>query len=116
MRQAREDARWQRFPDTSNFHSTLYTALSRREVAAMFCAAGWKVREPDDWDHLEVHCPWAELVIESASPILMHGPVADVAVNAERLFAVLERAGVTFTAESYGPGGELLREWRTAPS
>jgi hypothetical protein len=99
-------------PDSSNFYSSLHTMRSRREIAGLFGAAGWEVREPDDWDHLEVHCPWAELVIESASPILMHGPVADVEANAERVLAVLTGAGVAFTAECYGPDDELLREWR----
>jgi len=99
-------------PDSSNFYSSLHTSMSRREVAGLFGAAGWEIREPDDWDHLEVHSPWAELVIESASPILMHGPVADVESNAERVLLVLELAGVAFTAECYGPGGDLLQKWK----
>jgi hypothetical protein len=33
----------------------------------------------------------AEPVIESASPILMHGPVADAEVNAERVLAEVHR-------------------------
>lgn len=99
-------------PDTSNFYSSLQTTLSRREVAGLYGAAGWEVREPDDWDHLEVHCPWAELVIESAAPMLMHGPIADVATNAARILAVLELAGIAYTAECYSPDDELLREWR----
>jgi len=98
-------------PDTSNFYSSLHTTMSRREVAGLFATAGWEVVEPDDWDHLEVRCPWAELVIESAAPVLVHGPVADVAANADRVLAVLGRAGGAVTAECYGPGGELLREW-----
>src|SRR4051812_44556763 len=95
-------------PDSSNFYSSLLTSMPRREVADLFGADGWEVIAPDDWSHLEVRCPWAELVIESASPILMHGPVADVAANAERVLAVLGRAGVAFTAECYGPDDELL--------
>ena len=98
-------------PDTSNFYSSLHTAMSRREVAGLFAAAGWEVVEPDDWDHLEIRCSWAELVIESAAPTLVHGPVADVAANAGRVLAVLAGAGVPFTAECYGPDGEMLREW-----
>ncbi len=47
-----------------------------------------------------------------ASPILLHGPVADVETNAERVLALLERAGVAFTAECYSPDDELLREWK----
>jgi hypothetical protein len=107
-------ARWRsrQMPDSSNFYSSLHTRRTRREVGALFEAAGWAVREPDDWDHLEVHCPWAELVIESESPILMHGLVADVAANGDRVLAPLRAGGVGFTAEGYGPENELVREWR----
>src|SRR5689334_5896058 len=94
-------------PRGSNFFSSLHTALTRQEVAGLYGAVGWEVREPDDSDHLEVHCPWAELVIESESPILLHGPVADVEANAERVLAVLRRARVVFGAECYGPDDEL---------
>ena len=40
----------------------------------------------------------------------MHGALADVLGNAEELVAPLRAAGVSFTAECYGPDGELLRE------
>jgi hypothetical protein len=101
--------------DISNFYSSLHTAMSRREVAGLFAAAGWEVIEPDDWDHLEVHCPWAELVIEAESPILKHGTVADLPTRAEELVAPLRVAGVSFTAECYGPepDRELLLELRS---
>lgn len=68
------------------------------------------MREPDDWDHLEIQCQWAELVIESESPILMHGPVADILDRAEQLVAPLRTDRIFFTAECYGPDGELLRK------
>ena len=90
-------------PDTSNFYCSLHTSLSRKRVAKLFAAEGWQVREPDDWDYVEVICPWAELIIESASPILLHGPVADVEANAARILAVLEKTGLVFGAESYRP-------------
>lgn len=104
-----------KLPDHSNFYSMLRTNLSRKQVAGLFGARGWEVVEPDDWDHLEVVCPWAELDIESEWPILMHGPVADVVAHAEEAVAPLRAAGVRFTAECYGPmpDHELLRELRS---
>lgn len=102
-------------PDFSNFYSSLHTTLSRRDVAELFGAAGWEVIEPDDWDHLEVRCPWAELIIEAESPILVHGPVADLPARVDELVAPLRVAGVSFTAECYGPepDRELMRELRS---
>ena len=96
-------------PDTSNFYSSLHTTLSREQVAGLYGALGGRVRKCS-WTDYEVLGPWAELVIEAESPILMHGPVADVLTRAEELVAPLRAAGVSFTAECYGPGGELLRE------
>jgi len=52
----------------------------------------------------------AELMIEADVPILMHGPVADLLVNAEELVSPLRAAGVSFSAECYGQDRELLRE------
>jgi hypothetical protein len=41
----------------------------------------------------------------------MHGPVADVDINAEHILDILHQAQVEFTAESYGPDDQLLQEW-----
>lgn len=58
---------------------------------------------------------WAELVIEAESPILMHGLVADLPARVEELVIPLRAAGISFTAECYGPepDGELLLELRS---
>ena len=100
-------------PDGSNFFSSLHTALSREQVARLYGALGWQVRKCS-WVDYEVFSDWAELVIEAESPILMHGPVADLPDRAEELVAPLRAAGVAFTAECYGPEPEhdLLRELR----
>jgi hypothetical protein len=64
-------------PDSSNFFSSLHTTLSRKQVAWLYGALGWRVRKCW-WVDYEVISDWAELVIEAESPILMHGPVADL--------------------------------------
>lgn len=95
-------------PDISNFYGSLHTALSREQVAGLYGALGWQIRKCS-WTDYEVSCPWAELAIEAESPILMHGAVADVLAHADELVAPLRVAGVSFTAECYGPARELLR-------
>lgn len=101
-------------PESSNFYSSLYTSLTREQVAGLYRALGWRVRQCS-WVDYEIISDWAELVIEGESPILMHGPVADLPARAEELVAPLRAAGVTFTAECYAewPNGELLLELRS---
>lgn len=96
-------------PDKPNFYSSLHTTLSREQIAGLYGILGWRVRKCS-WTDYEVFGPWCELVIESESPILMHGSVTDVVAHAEDLVAPLRAAGVSFTAECYGPDEELLRE------
>jgi hypothetical protein len=101
-------------PDSSNFFILLHTPLSREKVAGLYEALGWQVRKCS-WVDYEVISDWAELVIEAEGPILMHGSVADLPSRAEELVAPLRAAGVSFTAECYGPGPdrELLLELRS---
>jgi hypothetical protein len=99
-------------PNKSNFFSALDTSLSREQVAGLYSVIGWQVRKCS-WTDYEVISDWAELVIEAEDPILMHGPVADLQARAEELVAPLRAAGLSFTAECYGPNGELLLELRS---
>jgi hypothetical protein len=96
-------------PDS--FAAGLYTRLSKRRVAALFVALGWSVRKCT-WADYEIIGPFAELVIEAEAPILIHGPMADAGVNAERILATLREAGVAYDAETYDNKGDLLREFR----
>jgi hypothetical protein len=101
-------------PDTSNFFSALHTRQTREQIADLFRSAGWTIVAPDDAEHLRLECRWAELILESESPILLHGPVADVLNHAETIVAPLSAAKISFNAECYGPEPErlLLRELR----
>lgn len=92
-------------PDSSNFYSSLQTTWSRERIAALYGKLGWRVRKCS-WDDYEVISDWAELVIEARNPILMHGPVADLPARVEELVAPLRAAGISFTAECYGPEPE----------
>jgi hypothetical protein len=101
-------------PDSPNFWSSLETDLSRGQVAGLYGALGWQVRMCS-WVDYEVTSDWAELVIESERPILMYGSVADLEVRAEEVVAPLRAAGVSFSAECYGPRPDekLLAELRS---
>jgi hypothetical protein len=98
-------------PDTSNFHSALDTNLSRQQIAELFRPLATRIRKRG-WEEFEVFCPWAELIIEAESPILMHGTVANVLVNTERILLLLREAGVAYSAECYGESGKLLQEYK----
>ncbi len=100
-------------PDGSNFYSALDTPLSPEQVAGLYRTLGWQVRKCS-WVDYEVISDWAELVIEGDGPVLMHGAVADLPARAEELVAPLRAAGISFTAECYGPAPDqqLLLELR----
>jgi hypothetical protein len=99
-------------PDGSNFFASLATELSKEEIARLYGSCDWAVRRCALVD-FEIRCPWAELIIDGQSPILLHGPVAQVLLNVEAILAPLRAAGVSYTAECYGEAEELLRrdEW-----
>jgi hypothetical protein len=89
-------------PNRGNFYSTLDTHLSRKQVAELYARNGWRARKCT-WVDYEITCDWADLVIESELPILLHGSVADLLNNVERIVAPLRASGITFKAECYGP-------------
>jgi hypothetical protein len=98
-------------PNTENIHCALHTTLSRQQVADLLRPLGGTIRKCA-WDELELRCPWAELIIESESPVLLHGSVADLLTNADRLLSPMREAGVAYTAECHDEDGELVRELR----
>jgi hypothetical protein len=102
-------------PESSNFYAALDTRLSKQRVAELFRPLATTIRKCA-WDEFEILCPWAEVILEDEAPILLHGLVADVFSNAERLLAALREAGVSYSVECYNDGGELLREytWESA--
>lgn len=98
-------------PEVDNFFSSLDTTLSPEQVAGLYHSLGCRIRKCS-WTDWEIIGPWCDLVIEANSPILMSGAVADVMTRADEVIAPLIAARVAFTAECYGPDGELLRELR----
>jgi hypothetical protein len=87
--------------------------MSRKSVAQLYERKGWKVCKAS-WTDYEILSDWAELIVESEAPILLHGCVADLPSTADELLSPLREAGINFVAEHYGPppARELLMEWR----
>ena len=68
------------------------------------------------WTDFEIRSPWAEFVIESESPILMHGQILRGTPDIETILAPLRQRGIPFDAELYtGDNETLIRHWTTKP-
>lgn len=98
---------------SDHIHVALQTGLSPRHIADLFAAVNWQIRKCG-WAEYELRPEWGELVIEDASPVLIHGAVDDALDHIDELLGPLRTAGISFVAECYGPGGKLLRELRSA--
>ena len=74
---------------------------------------GWRARKMSFVD-FEVANESAELVIEGDSPLLIHGPVADVWQNTQFILFVLESLNLDFEGERYSENGTLLEQFKSA--
>lgn len=89
------------------FYCSLSTTLSKAQVADLYRGLGWTVRK-SSWSDYEVICPFAELVIEADNPVLLHGPMASLGNNVDRILAPLREAGVRYSAECCAKMNYLL--------
>lgn len=94
-------------PGWSNLFGSVRTDKTPEQVAALFGAAGWRVRRCS-WADYEVFSPFAELVIEARNPVLVHGPVADVLGNVGRITGPLAGAGLGYSFECYDGDRNLI--------
>ena len=60
--------------------------------------------------YFEAVSDFAEVIIESTAPVLVHGPVADVTVNATRVVEPLVAAGLSGSFECYDDTHALILE------
>jgi hypothetical protein len=106
-------------PERSNFFGSLDTDLDRRQVAERFRSLGWEVRKCR-WSDYKIRCSFAELVVEARSPILMHGAVADVVANLDRISPAPRgrylRLGRVLRRRGEATGEVQFRNRRIAPS
>jgi hypothetical protein len=102
-------------PNNPNFYSSLYTDLLPAQVAVLLQDAQSRLRTPDRGS-FEIISPIADLMIECSNPILLHGAVADPLENIPRLLELLEREGITYSAEAYDQSGNPLAQWSSPPA
>lgn len=96
-------------PDRTNFYSSVRTDLRPDAIARLFAPPVWRVRKCS-WTDFEAVSDFAEVVIESSNPVLVHGPVADVTVNSLRVIESLASAGLSGTFECYDESDALIVE------
>jgi hypothetical protein len=96
-------------PDRTNFYSSVQTDLQPEAVARLFAPPVWSVRKCS-WTDFEAVSEFAEVVIESSNPVLVHGPVADVTVNGRRIVEPLVAAGLSGSFECYDEVHTLILE------
>ena len=96
-------------PDRTNFYSSVRTGMQPEEIARLFTPPVWRVRKCS-WTDFEAVSDFAEVVIESSNPVLVHGPVAEVAVNSLRVVEPLVAGGLSGTFECYDEADLLIVE------
>jgi hypothetical protein len=96
-------------PDRTNFYSSVQTGMQPGEIARLFAPPVWRVRKCS-WTDFEAISEFAEVVIESSNPVLLHGPVADVTVNGQRIVEPLVAAGLSGSFECYDEANALILE------
>jgi hypothetical protein len=96
-------------PDRTNFYCSVDSELQPASIARLFQTPVWRVRK-NSWTDFEAVSDFAELVIEASSPVLIHGAVAEPAVNGPRIVEPLTAAGLYGNFECYGTSDELILE------
>ncbi|HEY2589886.1 MAG TPA: hypothetical protein VGI81_29345 [Tepidisphaeraceae bacterium] len=102
-------------PDLTNFYCSVHTQQGPEEVARFFTPPDWRVRKCS-WTDYEAQSDFAEVVIESSGPILVHGPVANVLVNSLRITKLFAAAGLAGTFECYDESDALIFQKRFGSS
>ncbi len=93
-----------------HLYMALFTSLSRDEVASIL----GQYRK-SGWESFESRAENMELTIESESPILLHGPIANQGAI-EKILERLRMAGIRYDGESYDENGEPVCEYVWQPS
>ena len=101
-------------PDRTNFYSSVRTDRRPEAIARLFAPPVWRVRKCSRTD-FEAASDFAEVVIESNDPVLVHGLVADVAVNCARVVEPLAAAGLSGAFECYDDSQALILEKAFGP-
>lgn len=98
-----------KLPDKTNFYCSVDTELLPKAIAQLYAGPIWHVRKCSLKD-FEAISDFAEVVIESSNPVLIHGPVMEVLMNSERIIEPIAAAGLTGTFECFDASGRLILE------
>lgn len=83
-------------------------SLASPEAAAdVLRRAGWKIRKAGfhEFESVEENC---DIYIESASPVLLHGPAVDAVATGKRLADAFQSAGICYSFELYDADRRLV--------
>jgi|JI10StandDraft_1071094.scaffolds.fasta_scaffold807922_3 hypothetical protein len=94
-------------PESSNFFCSIHSLISKMTIADYFVSQGWQVRKTT-WEDFELGCLWAELVLESHDPVLLHGLL--MADKFDELLALLNELNIAYRSELYDEQGELIAQ------
>lgn len=94
-------------PNQTNLYISVRTDLPAEAIACLFTPPVWRVRKCSS-TAFEALSDFAEVVIESSNPVLVHGPVADVTVNDQRVVEPLVVAGLSGSFECYDEADALI--------
>ena len=89
-------------------YMSLWTDLTRAEIASVFSASGWSSRKCS-WTDYEVELDdKAELVIESENPALVHGPLDTASEVVPAIRKILDDADIPYSFEVYNERDEIV--------
>jgi hypothetical protein len=94
-------------PESSNFFCNIDSPVSKVEIIDCFASQGWQVRKTT-WEDFELRCLWAELVLESHDPVLLHGLL--MADKFDELLTLLSGLNIAYRAELYDEEGMLITQ------
>jgi hypothetical protein len=94
-------------PESSNFFCSIDLPISKMTIVDYFASQGWQVRKTT-WEDFELGCLWAELVLESHAPILLHGLL--IADKFDGLLRLLNELNIAYRSELYDEQGELITQ------
>jgi len=97
-----------KIPDQNNLYGTISNVESKKALADMFGACGWRVRK-STWTDFEVGTDWSEITIESEEHNPLINGVIDPAMF-DDFRHLLNSFGVRYSLELYNDEKTLIKE------
>lgn len=97
-----------KIPNQNNLYGTILNVKSKKILADMFAARGWRVRK-STWTDFEVRTNWSELTIENEDHIPLINGVIDPTMF-DDLRQLLNSFGVGYSIELYDNERTLIKK------